>query len=244
MFSVMDKDLEFLSRCSNEQLQMLADSIAFDDQGRQRSHETLTSRKNYKLYYPKEMKKLLPDIIDELSLYGGNSIRNRIVGHGASYRNILEDVCDKYKVKYNDFNSVEEIKGFLLKKVLLAAAEDMRMEEVKHISEQLNTKEDLNNVIKAGKIASPIIIRMTTVLVYRMFSRLGARVAARFVARFAGSRLFAILTGPTGWVIGGLWTAYDLLGPSYKVTVPCTILIAYYRILSQKTEGELKEILA
>jgi uncharacterized protein YaaW (UPF0174 family) len=239
----MDKDLEFLNGCSNEQLQMLADSIAFDDKGKQRPHESLTTRKNYKLHYPNEMKKLLPDIVDELSLYGGNSIRNRIVGHGASYRNILEDVCDKYKVKYNDFNSVDEIEGFLLKKVLLVAAEDMSTEDVKHISERLNTKEDLNNVIRAGKIASPIIIRMTTVLVYRMFSRLGAKVAARFIVRFAGSRLFAILTGPTGWVIGGLWTAYDLLGPSYKVTVPCTILIAYYRILSQKTEGELKEIL-
>ena len=102
----MDKDLEFLNGCSNEQLQMLADSIAFDDQGRQRSHETLTTRKNYKLYYPNEMKKLLPDIVDELSLYGGNSIRNRIVGHGASYRDILEDVCDKYKVKYNSFNRI------------------------------------------------------------------------------------------------------------------------------------------
>ena len=240
----MDKDLEFLNGCSNEQLQMLADSIAFDDQGRQRSHETLTTRKNYKLYYPNEMKKLLPDIVDELSLYGGNSIRNRIVGHGASYREILEDVCDKYKVKYNSFNSVEEIEGFLLKKVLLVAAEDMSTEDVKHISEQLNSKEDLNKLISAGKIASPIILRMTTILVYKMFSKIGARVAARFIARFAGSRLFAILTGPTGWVIGGLWTAYDLLGPSYKVTVPCVILIAYYRILSQKTEEELKGILA
>ena len=239
----MDKDLEFLNGCSNEQLQVLADSIAFDDQGRQRHHETLTTRKNYKLYYPKDMKKLLPDIVDELSLYGGNSIRNRIVGHGESYRNILEDVCDKYKVKYNSFDGGEEIEGFDVKKVLLVAAEDMSTEDVKHISEQLNTKEDLNNVIKAGKLSSPIIIRMTTVLVYRMFSRIGAKVAARFVAIFAGSRLFAILTGPTGWVIGGLWTAYDLLGPSYKVTVPCTILIAYYRILSQKTDGELKEIL-
>ncbi len=27
----MDKDLEFLNGCSNEQLQVLADSIAFDD---------------------------------------------------------------------------------------------------------------------------------------------------------------------------------------------------------------------
>lgn len=31
IFGIMDKDLEFLNGCSNEQLQMLADSIAFDD---------------------------------------------------------------------------------------------------------------------------------------------------------------------------------------------------------------------
>lgn len=240
----MDKDLEFLKDCSNEQLQMLADIIAFNDKGQKRSHETLTTRRNYVLYYPHDMKHLIPDICDELSLYGGNSILNKFRGHGASYRRILEDVCDKYKVKYNDFNSVDEVENFLLRKVLLVAAEDLNQDDIKHISEKIDSKEDLKNLITAGQIASPIVLRMITAIVYKMLSKFGARMAASLVVGFAGSRLFAWLTGPLGWVIGTLWTTYDLLGPSYKVTVPSTLLIAYYRIISQKSEEELKEILS
>ena len=242
--TTMDKDLEFLSKCSNEQLQTLADAIAFDEKEQKRSHETLTTRKNYILYYPNDMRKLIPDIVDELALFGGNTIHNRVRGHGVSYRKILEDVCKINKVKFNDFNSVEEIENFLLRKVLLVAVEDMNMDDVKHISDQINSKEDLNKLINTGKMLSPVLIRLTTVMVYKMLSKLGVKIAAEFVLKFAGSKFFTVFTGPVGWVIGGLWTIYDLLGPSYKVTFPCTILIAYYRVISQKNEDELKEILS
>ena len=63
--TTMDKDLEFLSKCSNEQLQTLADAIAFDEKEQKRSHETLTTRKNYILYYPNDMRKLIPDIVEK-----------------------------------------------------------------------------------------------------------------------------------------------------------------------------------
>ena len=240
----MDKDLEFLKKCSNEQLQMLADRIAYNDKGQTRYNETLTNRRSYVLYYPNNMKELLPDIIDEMSLYAGNTITNVFRGSHVSYRSMLEDVCDTYKVKYNDFNSTEEIEEFFLRKVLLVAADDMNMEDIKHISNTLNSKEDIKNMITTAKIASPILLRMITVIIYKMLSKFGFKLAAEVVVGFAGSRLFAWVTGPVGWVLGTLWTTYDLLGPSYKVTVPCALLIAYYRIVTQKTEEELKEVLS
>ena len=43
----MDKDLEFLKKCSNEQLQMLADRIAYNDKGQTRYNETLTNRSHF-----------------------------------------------------------------------------------------------------------------------------------------------------------------------------------------------------
>ncbi len=34
------------------------------------------------------------------------------------------------------------------------------------------------------------------------------------------TRTMAVLTGPIGWVITGLWTAIDIAGPAYRVTIP------------------------
>ena len=72
---------------------------------------------------------------------------------------------------------------------------------------------------------------------------MGITMANAIVGRFMFGRAFAFLAGPIGWVLGGAWMAYDLLGHSYKVTVPCVITIAYYRIINQRTEIEIEDSL-
>ena len=47
----------------------------------------------------------------------------------------------------------------------------------------------------------------------------------------------SLLTGPIGWVITGLWTAIDLAGPAYRVTIPAVIQVAYLRILSENRDA-------
>ena len=42
-------------------------------------------------------------------------------------------------------------------------------------------------------------------------------------------RTASILTGPIGWAIMGAWTAIDLAGPAYRVTMPSVIYIALLR---------------
>ena len=80
-------------------------------------------------------------------------------------------------------------------------------------------------------------------LVANLAAKWGLKQAAALAARFAGSRAFAVLTGPIGWILTGIWTAFDIAGPAYRVTVPCTIIIAYLRIISAKTDDELNDIL-
>ena len=63
-----------------------------------------------------------------------------------------------------------------------------------------------------------------------------------WAAGFAGSRAFSILTGPIGLALATLWTIYDIAGPAYRVTMPATIMIAYFRMIASKTEEELKQI--
>ncbi|OOQ19452.1 ubiquinol-cytochrome C chaperone, partial [Helicobacter pylori] len=35
--------------------------------------------------------------------------------------------------------------------------------------------------------------------------------------------------GPVGWIITGVWTAIDIAGPAYRVTVPACILVTTLR---------------
>ena len=43
------------------------------------------------------------------------------------------------------------------------------------------------------------------------------------------TRTMAILTGPIGWAITGVWTAVDIAGTAYRVTIPAVIQIAVLR---------------
>lgn len=43
------------------------------------------------------------------------------------------------------------------------------------------------------------------------------------------TRTMAIITGPIGWVITGLWTAIDIACPAYRVTIPAVIQVAVLR---------------
>lgn len=239
----MDKDLEFLNECTNDQLRNIADLLVYNEKGQKRNDDTLSSRKSYSTYYPNEIKKIVPDIVDELQRYGGNKILNALRGHGIQYRNILEDICDQYKIKYNEFNTIEEVEGFLLRKLLITSVENMTMDDIQSISTEIKSKEALKDLLSTGKLSSPLILKMTTMMVYGILQKMGIMMANAIVGRFMFGRAFAFLAGPIGWVLGGAWMAYDLLGHSYKVTVPCVITIAYYRIINQRTEIEIENSL-
>jgi Zn finger protein HypA/HybF involved in hydrogenase expression len=43
------------------------------------------------------------------------------------------------------------------------------------------------------------------------------------------TRLLGILAGPIGWAVTAIWTAIDIAGPAFRVTIPATIYIAALR---------------
>lgn len=53
------------------------------------------------------------------------------------------------------------------------------------------------------------------------------------------TRTIAILTGPVGWTISGVWTAVDIAGAAYRVTIPAAIQIAALR--QQQIYGDMAE---
>ena len=237
-----DKNLKFLSECSNEQLLLLTDFLIYDKDGKKRYTEGLSNAKGFEGNYPNNIKSLLPNVIDELQRYGGNTIANLWRGHGVTYREILEDVCKKLSVNYNKNNSTELLEQYLLQKFLIMSVDKMTEEDAKHLGENL-TKDALKQQIGMMKAGSPVFIRLITMLIVNLAKSWGLKQAAVLAARFAGSRAFAILTGPIGWALTGIWTAFDIAGEAYRVTIPCTITIAYLRSIYDKSDEELNNIL-
>ena len=120
--------------------------------------------------------------------------------------------------------------------------DQMTEEDVQHFSKHY-TKDMLKKQIGLLKAGSPLFIKLITMIIVNIAKKWGFKQAANLATRFAGSKAFTAFAGPIGWVLSSLWTIYDIAGPAYRVMIPCTITIAYLRIVSEKTEDELNEIL-
>ena len=69
-------NLEFLYRASNNDLRLFCDIIVKDKNGNYRMTENLSDTQIYKNNYPNNIKKILPELVSEFRLFGGNSLVN------------------------------------------------------------------------------------------------------------------------------------------------------------------------
>lgn len=238
----MDEDLLFLQNCSNDQLKTLADFLVFDKDGKKRLTETLSNSKSYINNYPNNMKVLVPDIIREYRYFGSNSILT-IFKEPNSYKTILGDVCKKLKVPYHLAMPVALIEQQMLQTLVYLTVDKLTDEDVSELLERKITKAEL---LKGGDLllaGSPLFLRIVTVITIQIAARMGLQGASALLAQFVGGRVFAILAGPVGFALAGLWAAFDIAGPAYRVTIPSTVYIAYYRIIAGKSDEEIKAIL-
>ena len=231
-----DNDLEFLKNIESKDLEDLVYCLTHDKDGEKRFTEELTSSDEYKLNYP-EHNKYWELIAAEVQCFGGNSFANIFRGgRGVEYKEVLIDVCDKMKVNYNKYTSVDKIESNLLMKILTDALENMTSDELKELAESTGVKNTsgvtaetmvgiFQTVFRMGGFKS---YQLTLIIVNATLKALIGR-GLSFAGNAALTRTMAILTGPIGWVITGLWTAIDIAGPAYRVTIPAVIQIAALR---------------
>lgn len=239
-----DPDLEFLGSLSSKELDDLVKLLTHDKDGETRWTEQLTSNEKYKNYYP-EHTQYWQEIAEEIQLFGGNSFSNLFRGgRGVLYKEVLCDVCDKLKVNYNKFSSTNQIEDNLLMKILQDSLEKMSPEEIKALAtelgldnQQFTTPQLMTSaflaVFKAGGFKS---YQLTLIIVNAVMKALLGR-GLTLASNAALTRVAAILTGPIGWAITGIWTAIDIAGTAYRVTIPAVIEIAYLRKMVQNREA-------
>lgn len=229
------KNLEFLYRASNDDLRLLCDIIVKDKEGNYRMTEDLSGSQTFKQNYPHNIRGILPELIEEFRLFGGNSLVNIFRGEGPEYSRILRDVAKRNKVSFNKYNSDEQIEQYLLQKLFTdsinaASDEDLKkmMEELGYPTTNFTRQAAIATLMvawKAGGFQSYILLVSVVNAVMKFLVGRGLSLAANA----ALTRMASIMMGPIGWVLTALWTIIDIAGPAYRVTVPATIQIAYIR---------------
>ena len=227
--------IRVLEHSDNDDLRTLCDIITLGKDGSPRLNEGLTNKPVYEHNYPHNMRALIPEIVKELSLYGGNTFVNILKGQGKPYSPILRKVARRLKVSFRDSQADEVIEGYMLHKLFDDMSDRLSDEELRTMAKEFGVK-PLRYTRQAMVAAMQIAIRRGGVYGLSWSMNVANIVARQMVGRgvvFASSatmsRGLAVLTGPIGWALTAAWTAYDIAGPAYRVIVPAVIQIAYLR---------------
>ena len=232
-----DTDLEFLGLMESSDLNDLVYCLTHDKDGSVRFTEELTMQSRYKAHHP-DHQEYWDLIAAEIQCFGGNTFATIFRGgKGVEYKEVLMDVCDKLKVNYNKSSSAETIESNLLMKILSDALGKMSPEELRELAAATGIKNTgvgitseamvgiFQAVFRSGGFSS---YKLTLIIVNAVLKQLIGR-GLSLAANAALARTMAVLTGPIGWAITGLWTAVDIAGSAYRVTIPAVIQVAALR---------------
>lgn len=236
--------LSLLQKADNEDLRVLADIITTDKKGGHRFNELLTMKDNYATYYPHNMRALVSDIVDELQCYGANTVMTLLRGgNGVGYHTILRDVAKKLKVSYNRQTSDENLERYILQKMFDDVASKMSEEELHALAESMKirlaagySKQAIIAVLQAAIRRGGFQSYIWIVVAVNAISRALFGRGLSFVANAMLTRITSMFAGSIGIALNVLWTAVDIAGPAYRVTIPAVVQIAYIRNKMQNAE--------
>lgn len=245
-----DKDLEFLRELQDRALDNFVSILVYDKDGEKRHSEGLSSNPKYEEYFPQHSK-YLDEILEEFQRFGGNifTLSNPFRETGVSYEEILCDVADHLKVKYDKGESTENIEKAILLNFFNRSLENLSENELKEVAKEFSidtstfTKESISNAVAKTKsleflsqiamlavisIADKVAINMTALAANSVIAGSASAVATKATV-FLSSRVAGVLVEPIRVAISGAWVANDIAGPAYEVTVPAVIYIAFLR---------------
>lgn len=222
---MQDTDLLFLSECDNDQLKALVDILVFDKDGKKRYAEQLSNTKLFCENYPNNIKAFLPEIVNEIQLFGGNTFVNLVRRHGVSYRIILEDVCDRLKVNYNKKLPTNLLEAELLRKVAVTVVEKMSEEDIKKFDENLDKTRLLDSLMSDNGAATMTII---AIVVAQISKQAATKGSLMLFGRVLSQRALTVAV-PVLNILAALWTVADIASPAYRVTIPIVLTTAFLR---------------
>ena len=150
-----DSDLDFLQHCSEEQLANFARLLTHNEKGKTRLSSVLMRNELFKSMegHPEQHRRNWQLIAGELQHFGGDSIANKLRGHGKLYRAILLDVSKRLKLKADKEMSTFEIEQQLLEQFLRNTwkkmDEEHKQEFLHAVDARVNELEELLPLLKS-----------------------------------------------------------------------------------------------
>jgi uncharacterized protein YaaW (UPF0174 family) len=231
MSSYYDNDISpILLKADNEGLDPLVKYIL------DAATETLSINDLYKKYSP-DHKNYYSLIVKEICEFGGNSFVNLFRGGGPSYHEVACDVADKVDANYNKDQPVEEIEMAIVMKLMSDSWAKMSDNEKLEFAKETGLGYRIGSIptsfpfiaLQTAIRASGFVAYKIAVIVANAVARAILGRGLTLVANATLTRTLSIFAGPIGWVITGLWTAIDIAGPAYRVTIPCVVHVAMLR---------------
>ncbi|MDY2964685.1 MAG: DUF3944 domain-containing protein [Megasphaera massiliensis] len=230
----MDKDLAFLYRCSNDELEFLFQILTTKGS----LSEFITTSPEYKKY-GKDYRQYVELLATEVQDFGSNTFWFR-----KDYYTVAKAACKKSGASCNSLDSIEEIESKMLAHMMGKAwgklsEKDRNVfidscgysgRDVRNFLAKKGVYSFFGYLLKNGGMAS----YQTSLIIANAVAR---QTLNRGISTLAGTtatgltlgRLASIFTGPVGWALTAGWTVLDIAGPAYRVTIPAVAYIGCLR---------------
>jgi uncharacterized protein YaaW (UPF0174 family) len=226
--------LALLSRADSSDLDLFVDYITDGGDGRL----ALAGEVCKKLVTAKREQTYTAAVIElllrELKHFGGNSFVNLFRSNGVPYSEIVFDVLEHVGGKRDEQETVADAELKIVSKIFATVWEKLTSAQRSELEQSLDIKLELA-ALSTGDVQKIILmggnraINITRMLSAAMgSSTLGGGVAMG--ANLVAGRVAGVALGPIGLALSGIWGAYSLTSPAYRITLPCVVLIAYIRL--------------
>ena len=229
-----DDDLAFLPECSEAHLEAFTRILTHGENGKPRLSSTLLRNETFLAMegHPERYRRNWQLIAGELQHFGGDSIANKLRGHGKLYRAILLDVSKRLKLKADKEMSTFEIEQQLLEQFLRNTWKNMdeehKQEFLHAIDARVNELEELLPLLMKDKLLAKGVSHLLSSQLTRILRTHAAMsVLGHGLLRGAG------LGGPVGAALNGVKA---VSGSAYRVTIPAVLQIACLRRMVSATQ--------
>lgn len=170
-------------------------------------------------------------LIRELQHFGGNTVMNLFRRNGVSYSEIVDDVASHLKIKVAKNAPVKEKESLIIDAVFASSWNKMSDDDRRQLLRDMGINTSIS-LDKLSRMELPLLQRAA--MVASGLAQIATGKALPLIAGLGIGRVLGVLTGPVGLALTGLYTAYDISNPAFRITLPCVVQIAWIRLKNSR----------
>ncbi|QMM76404.1 hypothetical protein HVW95_10535 [Escherichia coli] len=170
-------------------------------------------------------------LIRELQHFGGNTVINLFRRNGVSYSEIVDDVASHLKIKVAKNAPVKEKESLIIDAVFASSWNKMSDDDRRQLLRDMGINTSIS-LDKLSRMELPLLQRAA--MVASGLAQIATGKALPLIAGLGIGRVLGVLTDPVGLALTGLYTAYDISNPAFRITLPCVVQIAWIRLKNSR----------